>query len=235
MSPHKRLNVGIVRFPGSNCDFDTLKYFQNFGHDPFFIWYKDITFPISLDLLVLPGGFAFGDRVYEHATSTDYHIDPGEMAIKSPVMKTVYAAAKKQIPIVGICNGFQILTKARLLPGELVQNECKQFVCERYVACKFVGRSFFLDRYLLNKTTSLSVAHGYGQYVVRSPRKLEKMIANHQVFLEYQTDSNPNGSMHNIAGVCNEQGTIFGMMPHPERSLGGCLFIHAIEKYIHGF
>src|SRR5579859_1250016 len=106
----KQLSVGIVRFPCSNCDFDAVTFFKKFGHKAEFIWYKDAPDP-TWDLLVIPGGFAFGDRVYEKATDT-YEIDPGEQAMKSPVMKTIYEAAKKGIPILGICNGFQILVKA---------------------------------------------------------------------------------------------------------------------------
>ena len=129
MAVKKILRVGIVRFPCSNCDFDALKFFQKFGHKPFFIWYKETKLP-KLDLLVLPGGFAFGDRVYKKATGK-YVIDPGEQAISSPVMKLVREATYRNIPILGICNGFQILVKAGLLPGKLLQNKSKKFYCKR--------------------------------------------------------------------------------------------------------
>ncbi len=119
------LRVGIVRFPCSNCDFDTLKFFKNFGHKPEFIWHTE-TKSKPFNLIVLPGGFAFGDRVYKKATGK-YSIDPGAQAIKSPVMEIVYQAAKSGRPILGICNGFQILTQAGLLPGKLVQNKQKKF------------------------------------------------------------------------------------------------------------
>src|ERR1700722_17165697 len=128
----KKLRVGIVRFPGSNCDFDTFNYFKKYGHRPFFIWYTDTKLP-PLDLLVLPGGFAFGDRSYRKATGS-YTIDPGKLALKSPVMKAVHSAAKRGTPILGICNGFQILVKAGLLPGMLERNDSRKFFCD-YVIC----------------------------------------------------------------------------------------------------
>ena len=143
MAAKKSLRVGIVRFPCSNCDFDALKFFQRFGHKSFFIWYKDTKLP-KLDLLVLPGGFAFGDRVYKKATGK-YIIDPGEQALSSPVMKLVRQAAEKNIPILGICNGFQILVKAGLLPGKLVQNKSRKFFCD-FTKCEVIGPSFFGEK-----------------------------------------------------------------------------------------
>ena len=114
------MRVGIVRYPGSNCDIDTKNYFQN----SFYISYKETTLP-DLDLLVLPGGFAFGDRYYKKATE-QYEINPGQMAIECNVTKIIYEANKKNIPILGICNGFQILIKLGLLPGQLLMNEKKK-------------------------------------------------------------------------------------------------------------
>lgn len=227
MTKRKKLYVGVIRFPGSNCDFDALNFFRTFGHEAEFIWYKNKTLP-SCDLLVLPGGFAFGDRVYEKATG-DYHIDPGALAVNSPIVDAIRNAAEKNVPILGICNGFQILVKAGLLPGALVQNKSKKFFCD-YVACKVVGASFFGDHSMLDKTLIVPVAHGYGRYVIakREQGILEK---NGQIFLKY-VKFNPNGSAANIAGVSNEQKTIFGMMPHPERSPDVRYFMRAIETYV---
>ena len=106
------MSIGIIRYPGSNCDFDTLNYFN----DSFFIWHKETKFPENIKLLVIPGGFAFGDRLYDKATDT-YTIAPGKMAIHSPVTAIIEEAVKRQIPILGICNGFQILIQLGLLPG----------------------------------------------------------------------------------------------------------------------
>jgi len=226
-SPKEKLSVGIIRFPGSNCDFDTFNFFRKFGHKSSFIWYKETKLP-QVDILVLPGGFAFGDRSYVKATGK-YTIDPGTLALKSPVMKVIYDAAKREVPILGICNGFQILVKAKLLPGRLVQNDSKRFFCD-YTTCKVSGRSFFSAQFLLGKSISIPVAHGYGKYMV-DKNTLRIMKKNGQIFLKYK-GFNPNGSVENIAGVNNRAGTIFGMMPHPERSLDGKYFMKAIEQYV---
>ena len=227
MEKKKKLYVGVIRFPGSNCDFDALNFFRRFGHRAEFIWYKNKTLP-PCDLLVLPGGFAFGDRVYAKATG-QYHIDPGALAINSPILGALRKAAQANAPILGICNGFQILVKAGLLPGALVQNKSKKFFCD-YVTCKVTGSSFFNDLVMLNKTFIVPVAHGYGRYVIakREQIALEK---NGQIFLKYEK-LNPNGSVGSIAGVSNAQKTIFGMMPHPERSPDARYFMQAIETYV---
>ncbi len=225
MQPKKKsLRVGIVRFPCSNCDFDTLRFFTKFGHRPEFIWHKDTKIS-SWDLLVIPGGFAFGDRVYRKATGR-YETDPGVQALRSPVMKVVYNFAKQNKPILGICNGFQILVKAGLLPGKLIQNNSHKFFCD-FTTCQITGSSFFNDRKLLGKKVKIPVAHGYGKYIV-SDREYKKLKTNKQIFLEYK-GFNPNGSSKNIAGVMNKERTIFGLMPHPERTPDGVYFMRAIE------
>lgn len=222
-----KLSVGIVRFPCSNCDFDALRFFTKYEHHAEFIWYKESPKP-KWDLLVIPGGFAFGDRVYEKATHT-YEIDPGKQALTSPVMQTIYKAAEKQIPILGICNGFQILVKADLLPGKLIQNKSKKFFCD-LVDCEIIGPSFFGDTTMFKKTYHLPVAHGYGRFTA-TRKQLQDLEKNNQIFLRYKK-SNPNGSLDNIAGVCNKAKTIFGLMPHPERSEDGVYFMKAIEQYV---
>ena len=223
----KKLSVGVVRFPGSNCDFDALNFFKKFGHAAEFVWYKDTHVP-RFDLLVLPGGFAFGDRSYIKATGS-YHIDPGALAIGSPVLKAVRQAAHSGTPVLGICNGFQILVKAGLLPGKLLQNVSKKFFCDN-VACKVTGNSFFGDDSMRNKTFKVPVAHGSARYAIPK-HELEKLEHSGQIFLKYK-GFNPNGSVADIAGVCNEQKNIFGMMPHPERSPDGKYFMRAIETYV---
>ncbi|MBI2039347.1 MAG: phosphoribosylformylglycinamidine synthase I [Candidatus Niyogibacteria bacterium] len=221
------MRIGIIRFPGSNCDYDALKFFAKAGHAPFFVWYKEHRIP-KCDFLVLPGGFAFGDRVYEKATAK-YTIDPGVLALRSLIMAAIrkWAAAGK--PILGICNGFQILVKAGLLPGALLQNESKRFFCD-WTTCRVSGASVFGDMRLLKKKLRLPVAHGYGRYHA-SPALLRELQANRQIFLKYD-GMNPNGSVNDIAGVCNKERTIFGLMPHPERTPDGTHFIHAIEHYV---
>ena len=223
----RKLRIGVIRFPGSNCDFDTVNFFKKFGHNAEFVWYKNVRLP-SVDLIVLPGGFAFGDRVYAKATGR-YHIDPGALAATSSILAALKRAAGASMPILGVCNGFQILVKAGLLPGALAQNDSKKFFCDS-VPCRITGASFFEDASIHNKTFIIPVAHGYGKYVV-SKKERAMLAKNGQIFLEYAR-RNPNGSVANIAGVCNKERTIFGMMPHPERSPDGHYFMHAIEKYV---
>jgi len=191
------MNIGIIRYPGSNCDFDTLKYFDN----SYFIWHTETKLPSDINLLIIPGGFAFGDRIYNKATE-QYSISPGEKAIKSPVTQLILEASTKKIPILGICNGFQILIKLGLLPGKLILNDCKQFICKQ-VNCKYSFNN-------LKGTTKLYVANSYGKY--------EESTSNYNIFLTYNDSIKEIGSFNNIAGICNEKHTIFGMMPHPERN-----------------
>lgn len=221
------MRVGILRFPGSNCDFDTFQYFKRHGHRPEFVWHKDQKL-LAWDLLVVPGGFAFGDRVYTKATEK-FSIDPGVLALKSPVMEIVHKFAEKR-PVLGICNGFQILIKSGLLPGSLEQNKAGKFFCD-WTTCEVTGQSFFGDNRMSGRKFRVPVAHGYGKYVVED-KLYRKLKANGQIFLKYI--DNPNGSHKNIAGVCNSQGNVFGLMPHPERTPDGKYFIKAIEKYVAG-
>lgn len=224
------LEIAVVRYPGSNCDFDTLKFFRRGGHSARFLWHKDTRVP-QADLLVVCGGFAFGDREYEKATG-EYRINPGVQALKSPVMEVIDKWVKDSRPILGICNGFQILCHAGLLPGKLEQNDTQKFFCDD-VDLAVEGRSFFNSHDLLGNVYPINVAHGYGKYVVTDEEYTE-LVAHKQVFLRYQ-GFNPNGSVENIAGVCNRNGNIWGMMPHPERIVSEetkRVFLEAIEKYV---
>ena len=197
------MKIGIIRYPGSNCDFDTLRYFKN----SVFIWHKETVLP-DIDLLIIPGGFAFGDRYYEKATES-YIISPGQMAIESPVTKVIQEAIAKKILILGICNGFQILTKLNLLPGKLCKNKSKKFEC-REIICSL---HFSPDE---EYKQSLYIANSYGRYEIDEVGR-EELYRNEQIFLTYQDYD--NGSISHIGGVCNREQTIFGMMPHPERNV----------------
>ena len=196
------MKIGIVRYPGSNCDFDTLRYFEN----SFFIWHNESELP-DIDLLVIPGGFAFGDRIYEKATGK-YKISPGEKALESNVTEVIRKAADLGIPILGICNGFQILVKMGLLPGKLIKNNDGNFH-SKIVKCKF-------DNYYTPEENKfdIPIANSYGNYKI-SEEEYSFLQYNKQIFLRYQEYD--NGSFFNIAGVSNEERTIFGLMPHPER------------------
>jgi phosphoribosylformylglycinamidine synthase len=191
--------VGIIRYPGSNCDIETMDYF---GKDnSMYIWHTqyDINILNDIDLLVLPGGFAFGDRIYDKATG-NYTISPGTMALNSPVTVLIKVAVEKSIPIIGICNGFQILTQLNLLPGKLELNPCQKFMCKK-VQC-------IVDNKGKHHVTELCIANSYGKYV--NPSFDDD---HYKVFLKYN-DPYING----IAGICDSNYKIFGMMPHPERS-----------------
>ncbi len=189
--------VGIIRYPGSNCDIETFDYFNDlFGkNSSFYIWHNtnDLSILNNVNLLVLPGGFAFGDRVYNRATDT-YHISPGTMAINSVVTEIIKEAVKQKIPILGICNGFQILTKLKLLPGELILNDCKTFISKK-VSCNVSYKN-------INENVELYIANSYGKYI--NNRK------DFIPFLKYKDNS--------VAGICDLNYKIFGMMPHPERN-----------------
>ena len=195
------MRVGIVRYPGSNCDSDTKRYFK----DSFYIWHKETTLP-HMDLLVIPGGFAFGDRNYLKATG-EYEIDPGKMAVKSPVTGVIMEAYKKKVPILGICNGFQILIKLGLLPGSLVQNSDRNFH-SRPVEC-------ILEPKGIKRPIQLNIANSFGCYSIDTGDYTE-LVVNKQIFLSYKDFD--NGSFQKIAGVSNKEGTVYGMMPHPERT-----------------
>ncbi len=221
------MKVGVVRFPASNCDFDTIRYFAKFGHQAEFIWHKNTKMG-NWDVLVIPGGFAFGDRIYKKATHS-FVMDPGEMALRQPVMKLVKKWAKMGKPILGICNGFQILVKAKLLPGTLKQNISNNFY-DDFLTCEFVGNSFFNDKRLLHKKVKIPIAHGFGRYMV-SAKEYKELKKNGQIFFKY-VGLNPNGSYKNIAGISNKQGTIFALMPHPERTPDGKYFMSALEAYV---
>lgn len=203
-------------FPGSNCAEDCKVFFERRNNQCFYIWHKedDITM-FNIDLLIIPGGFAFGDRNYTNATDNTYEINPGKMALDSPVSKIIREAHKSKIPILGICNGFQILTKMGLLPGELLLNSNKKFTCQN-VLCKITSN---IIPNITDKFSYLDVANSYGRYLI-DDKELQSLINNDQILLTYQDKKyiDNNGSINNIAGVCDKSQLVFGMMPHPERN-----------------
>ena len=198
------MKIGVVRFPGTNCFYDTVRYF---GKDNCVeLWYKNDYVENDLDLLIIPGGFAFGDRKYETATGA-YVNDPGAMTIGWPITKLIYELYKKQVPILGICNGFQILIKMGLLSGELTTNKSKKFM-SNHVKLLY---EFSCDTIKYSGCTEMKVANYSGNYQNND-------INERNIFLRY--DGFDNGSVLNIAGIHNDEKTVFGMMPHPERNSG---------------
>tara|TARA_Y100000389_G_C17470102_1_gene529609 strand:- start:4247 stop:6388 length:2142 start_codon:yes stop_codon:yes gene_type:complete len=208
------MKTAIIRYPGSNCDNDALRYFPN----SYFIWHTEEDCSYDFDVLVIPGGFAFGDRMYQKATD-EYIISPGEKACLSPVKNIIMETSRRKIPILGICNGFQILINLGLLSGKLEQNNTKTFLCKR-VGClcpSFVNYSYPSTCKL--DVSYMYVANGYGRYV---PDK------DTEVFLEY-VEQHPEYD-NKIAGVCNKAHNIYGMMPHPERNSSD--FRHILYKLL---
>lgn len=193
------MKVGITRFLGTNCDRDVWQAVEALGHQPQWLWHEDQFNPKDFDAYVVPGGFSYGD-----------YLRCGALAAKAPVMKSLSEAAAKGAPILGICNGFQILTEARLLPGVLVRNESRKFI-DKWVTLKPAGRSVWFSG---KQPLRLPIAHGEGRFVSEN---LDKLADKGQIWLTYE--ENPNGSLNDIAGVTNEKGNVAALMPHPERAI----------------
>jgi len=222
------MKIAVVLFPGSNCSNDLVLYFQKRGHHAFNIWYKeeDIT-KYSFDLLAIPGGFSFGDRFYQKATD-DYIVRPGKMAIGSPVCRLILATHKKKIPIIGICNGFQILTQLGLLPGELRRNANQKFTCQK-VKCKIESK---IDDNFYEKEMEIDVANEFGRYWT-TKKNLKDLVKNDQILMTYVDDyTELNGSLGRIAGVCDKDKLVFGMMPHFERTMKIDLPIYSLIESV---
>jgi len=197
------MKAAVVVFPGSNCDRDAARALElATGHKPHMIWHADTELP-DLDLILLPGGFSYGD-----------YLRTGAMAAHSPVMREVVARAAKGVRVLGICNGFQILCESGLLPGVLLRNIGLKFVC-RSVRLKVENtKTDFTRGFTEGQTVSIPVAHGEGNYFAE-PDTIKKIEDNGRVAFRYL--DNPNGSLNDIAGFVNEAGNVLGMMPHPER------------------
>ena len=205
------MNVSIIVFPGSNCDLDIYNSILAITNTkPKLIWYTE-SIPIKTDLIIIPGGFSFGD-----------YLRSGAIASTSNIVKQIYKLSKKSIPILGICNGFQILTEANLLPGTLIMNNSLKFICKE-VQLKTINKTSLFTKEIKEDVIKLPIAHKMGNYVV-SDTELTKIINNDQIAFKYCSSSgicdkknNPNGSVQNIAGILSKNKKILGMMPHPER------------------
>ncbi len=206
------MKAAVIVFPGSNCDRDVaVALQQSTGQAPTMIWHKDGSLP-KVDLVVLPGGFSYGD-----------YLRSGAMAARSPVMRDVVQKAGLGVPVLGICNGFQVLTECGLLPGALLRNACLRYVCRDVILRVETSQSLFTNRYQQGQTITIPIAHGEGNYFAGDDL-LDELEEGGQVAFRYSDaegalveDANPNGSRRNIAGIFNKAKTILGMMPHPER------------------
>ena len=199
------MRIGVVVFPGSNCDRDVHHVLNKVvGVPADFIWHKKSSLD-SYDALVIPGGFAYGDR-----------LRAGAIAAHSPVIKEVTRLARDGVPVLGICNGFQVLVEAGLLPGALMMNSSLRFVCKWTGVRVRNAKTPFTSAFFEGQEFDIPVAHGEGRYVAE-PSMLEQLKKDKQIVLQYCRDD-PNGSSEMIAAVCNKDGNVMGMMPHPERS-----------------
>ncbi|MDP6059891.1 MAG: phosphoribosylformylglycinamidine synthase subunit PurQ [Pirellulaceae bacterium] len=208
------MKTAVIVFPGSNCDRDVADAVTSVsGTRPEMVWHRDSELR-PVDLILLPGGFSYGD-----------YLRAGAMAAHSPIMREVAAAAGKGVPVLGICNGFQMLTETRLLPGVLMRNAGLKFVCRQVHLRVETSQSRFTSQYTKGQIIRLPVAHLDGNYFADSAT-LARLEDSDQVAFRYVSadgldadNSNPNGSIANIAGIFNESKSILGLMPHPDRAM----------------
>lgn len=206
------MKSAVIVFPGSNCDRDAKTVLERVtGNMPHMVWHRDTTLP-EVDLVMLPGGFSYGD-----------YLRSGAMAARSPIMQAVVAHAKRGGYVLGVCNGFQILTEAGLLDGTLMRNVGQKFLCKNVQLRVETTASAFTRNYATHQVITIPIAHHDGCYFADA-ETLKKLDANDQVAFRYAEadgtiteNANPNGSLNNIAGILNEKRNVLGMMPHPER------------------
>ena len=199
------MKAAVIVFPGSNCDRDcAVAVERSTGASVEMVWHKDTALPDGLDLIVLPGGFSYGD-----------YLRCGAMAALSPVMKEVIAAANRGVATVGICNGFQILCEAGLLPGALLRNEGLKYVCKPIALEVTNAQTRFTAGYQGRRDVTMTIGNGEGNFFA-DKETLARIEGEGQVVFRYV--ENPNGSVADIAGIINDAGNVLGMMPHPDRA-----------------
>lgn len=226
------MKISVITFPGSNCDHDAMEAFSIRGHQVKQVWHKDHDLG-NPDLVILPGGFSYGD-----------YLRCGSIAKFSPIMPEVIKHAEKGRLVLGICNGFQILTECGLLPGTLMMNTSLQFICKHQYIKTETDKTPFTMSIQPGTVLDIPIAHKEGNYYI-DEAGLKELKDNNQIVFRYcdeagivNTISNPNGAIDNIAGICNKNRNVLGMMPHPERaasdvvvSQDGIMIIMAIEAY----
>lgn len=221
------MKVAILRFPGTNCEFDTKYAFEKLGHTTEIVWHEEKTLPKGIDLVVVPGGFSYGD-----------YLRSGSIARFSPVMQAVKIYADQGGKVLGICNGFQILTEAGLLPGALKRNNNLHFISKYQKLCVVNTDNAFLNRCNKGEVLNIPIAHADGNYYI-DDAGLKQLEENKQILLRYcDKKGNPvvvNGSVSSIAGICNKTKNVFGLMPHPERALESILGSEDGIKMLKGF
>lgn len=200
------MKFAVLVFPGSNCDVDMYHAIKDeLGEEVEYVWH-DVTDLSQYDGILIPGGFSYGD-----------YLRCGAMASQSNVMKAVKKAAEEGKPVLGVCNGFQILTEAGLLPGVLLRNKNLKFICRTVQLKVENNNTLFTNQYEQGQIIHIPIAHGEGNYFC-DEETLKKLMENNQIVFTYSGE-NPNGSLSDIAGIINERGNVLGMMPHPERAV----------------
>ncbi|WP_341711178.1 phosphoribosylformylglycinamidine synthase subunit PurQ [Erythrobacter sp.] len=219
--------AAVITFPGSNCDRDMAVAIERIsGSAPLRVWHADAELPDGLDFIALPGGFSYGD-----------YLRSGAMAANSPIMQSVKAAADRGVPVLGVCNGFQVLTEAGLLPGALLRNAGQNFICRTVALTVENSQSLFTSAYEAGQTIAIPVAHHDGNYYA-DDTTLDQLEGEGRVAFRYAEAV--NGSARDIAGVLNAAGNVLGMMPHPERAIdiahggtdGAALFESAVKALV---
>ena len=221
------MKVTILQFPGTNCEYDTQHAFEQLGATTEIVWHKSESIPADTNLLVVAGGFSYGD-----------YLRSGAIARFSPVMKAVTAYADNGGKVLGICNGFQVLTEAGLLPGALKRNDNLHFISKHHTLKVENNDNIFLEKLGNGDVVNIPIAHHDGNYFI-DETGLNELYANNQVLLTYSDENgnvkNPNGSVDSIAGVCNKQKNVFGLMPHPERAMESILGSNDGVRMLQGF
>ncbi|MDZ4307043.1 phosphoribosylformylglycinamidine synthase subunit PurQ [Allopontixanthobacter sp.] len=219
--------AAVITFPGSNCDRDmAVAVEQASGTAPMRVWHGDAELPDRLDFIALPGGFSYGD-----------YLRSGAMAARSPIMRAIVAAAERGVPVLGVCNGFQILTESGLLPGALMRNAGQNFICRTAALKVENNQTLFTRGYEAGQTIHIPIAHHDGNYFA-DEATLDRLEGDGRVAFRY--DGQCNGSRRDIAGILNRAGNVLGMMPHPERAMesaqggsdGRALFAGIVESAI---
>jgi len=221
------MKVTILQFPGTNCEYDTQHAFKSLGAQTEILWHKSESVPADTDLLVVAGGFSYGD-----------YLRSGAIAKFSPVMQAVKKYAGEGGKVLGICNGFQVLTEAGLLPGALKRNESLHFLSKHHHLKVVNNDNIFLEKLNKGDIVNIPIAHHDGNYYI-DDEGLKELYKNNQILLKYcdetGNDKNPNGSIDSIAGVCNKDKNVFGLMPHPERAMEKLLGSSDGIKMLQGF
>jgi len=205
------MKVSVLQFPGTNCEYDTKYAFEKLGAEVVIVWHEETTLPLDTTLIVIPGGFSYGD-----------YLRSGALAKFAPIMDAVKEYASKGGKILGICNGFQILTETGLLPGALKRNDNLHFISKHHHLKIVNNDNAFLQELAVGKIVNIPVAHHDGNYFIDTIG-LEELEKNDQILLQYCNAKGENqvlnGSVAQIAGICNKEKNVFGLMPHPERAM----------------